>query len=136
ILRRKIPDLLILFVGEPGPADQPYASRILQLIRKLGLEKNVQLLGFRKELRELYASSDAMVLCNEADAFARCVLEAVAMRVPVVAPDSGGHTELLSDGDSCVLFRPGDAASLAQSLEKVLCDRAFSQRLAENGERV
>jgi glycosyltransferase involved in cell wall biosynthesis len=136
ILCRKIPDLTVVFVGEAGPADQPYARRIMQLIRKLGLEKNVQFLGFRKRLQELYASSDAMVLCNEVEAFARCLLEALAMRVPVVVPSSGGHTELLSDGDTCVQFQPGDPESLARSIESVLCDGALSRRLAENGERL
>lgn len=136
ILCRKIPDLTVLFVGEAGPADQPYACRVMQLIQKVGLAKNVQFLGFQKRLQELYASSDAMVLCNAEEAFARCVLEALAMRVPVVAPRTGGHTELLSDGDTCVQFQPGDPESLARSIERVLCDRALSQRLAENGERL
>src|ERR1043166_8919621 len=77
-----------------------------------------------------------MVLCNEEEAFARCVLEALAMRVPVVAPTSGGHVELLSDGDTCVQFQPGDAQSLARSIESVLCDGALSRRLIENGERL
>src|SRR5207245_9919909 len=68
ILCRKIPNLMVLFAGEV--ADHPYASRITQLIRKLGLEKSVRFLGFRKRMQELYASSDAMVVCNNQEAFA------------------------------------------------------------------
>src|SRR4029453_3281917 len=46
LLCRKIPDLMVLFVGQAGPLDQPYASRTASLVRKLGLEKNVRFLGF------------------------------------------------------------------------------------------
>jgi glycosyltransferase involved in cell wall biosynthesis len=136
ILCRKIPDLTVLFAGEPGPADQPYASRIMERIRKLHLEKNVEFVGFRERLQEVYSLADVMVLCNEADAFARCVLEALAMRVPVVAPNSGGHTEMLSPRATFVPFQPGDAESLARSIESVLCDRALADSLVENGERL
>jgi len=136
ILCRRIPDLRVLFAGEPGPADQPYATRIKQLIRDLGLGQAVQFVGFHNHPQELYLRADAMVLCNESDAFALCVPEALAMRVPVVAPSTGGHTELLSDGDSCVLFQPGDPESLARSIETVLSDGAIPRRLMQNGERL
>ena len=136
LLCRKIPDLMVLFVGQAGPTDQPYASRITRLVRKLGLENNVQFLGFQKRLQELYAASDVMVLCTDEEPFGRCVLEALAMRVPVVVPSSGGHAEVLSDGETCVQYQPGDAQSLADRLESVLCDGTMSQRLAENGERI
>jgi glycosyltransferase involved in cell wall biosynthesis len=136
ILRRKIPDVMVLFVGQAGPLDQPYASRTASLVRKLGLENNVQFLGFRKRLQELYAASDAVVLCTDEEPFGRCVLEALAMRVPVVVPRSGGHAEVLSDGETCVQYQAGDAQNLAERLESVLCDGTISQRLAENGERL
>src|SRR5262249_2853702 len=136
LLCRKIPDLMVLFVGQPGPLDQPYASRIQRLVRKLGLEKNVQFLGFRKRLQEIYAASDAMVLCTDEEGFGMCVMEALAMRVPVVVPRSGGHAEVLAHGETCAQYQAGDAQGLAEGLESVLGDEAMSQRLAENGERV
>jgi glycosyltransferase involved in cell wall biosynthesis len=136
ILCRKIPDLMVLFVGQAGPADQPYAGRITRLVRELGLERNVQFLGFRKRLQELYVASDAMVLCTDEEPFGRCVLEALAMRVRIVVPRSGGHAEVLSDGETCVQYQPGDAQSLAARLETVLCDDTISQRLVEKGEHL
>jgi len=136
ILCPKIPDLMVLFVGQAGPTDQLYANGITRLVRKHGLENNVRFLGFQKRLQELYAASDALVLCTDEEAFGRCLLEALAMRVPVVVPRSGGHAEVLSDGETCVQFQPGDAQSLAERLESVLLDSTMSQRLAENGGRV
>jgi glycosyltransferase involved in cell wall biosynthesis len=133
---RKIPDLMVLFVGQAGPADQPYASGIAQLVRKLGLENNVRFLGFQQRLQELYAASDAMVLCTDEEPFGRCVLEALAMRVPVVVPRSGGHSEVLSDGETCLQYQAGNPQSLAERLESLLCDATLSQRLVENGERL
>jgi glycosyltransferase involved in cell wall biosynthesis len=70
LICRKIPDLMVLFVGQAGPTDQLYANGITRLVRKLGLENNVRFLGFQKRLQELYAASDALVRlgrCPRAD---------------------------------------------------------------------
>src|SRR5262249_28279931 len=72
LLCRKIPDLMVLFAGESGPADQPYARSVMQLVRKLGLEKNVQFLGFRRRMQDIYAASDATVVCNDREALGTC----------------------------------------------------------------
>ena len=50
-------------------------------------------------------------------------LEAMAQRKLVAASDVGGHRELIRDGDTGTLFRPGDPLALARSVAGVFGDR-------------
>src|SRR5207244_2102255 len=60
-------------------------------------------------------------------------LEAMAMRKALVASDVGGHRELIQDGRTGLLFRPGDADSLTVALERLLDDPGLRRKLEESG---
>jgi glycosyltransferase involved in cell wall biosynthesis len=53
------------------------------------------------------------------EGFPVVVAEAYAQGVPVVAPGHGSFPEIVTDGQTGVLFRPGDAASLTQAMEQL-----------------
>ena len=54
--------------------------------------------------------------------FGRGVIEAYARATPVIAARIGALSELVDDGRTGVLFRPGDAADLANAVERILSD--------------
>jgi PEP-CTERM/exosortase A-associated glycosyltransferase len=62
-------------------------------------------------------------------------LEAMAQGRLLVASDVGGHKELIRDGENGILFRAGDAASLADAILRLLRQREHWPRLREQGRR-
>jgi L-malate glycosyltransferase len=80
----------------------------------------------------LYSLADAFVLPSYSESFPMTVLEAMACRVPVVATDVGGIPEMIDSNRNGLLFQPGDPRSLATNLLKIIGDRKFASRLAEN----
>lgn len=80
----------------------------------------------------LYSLADAFVLPSYSESFPMTVLEAMACRVPVIATDVGGIPEMIDSNRNGLLFQPGDPRSLATSLLKIIGDRKFASRLAEN----
>jgi PEP-CTERM/exosortase A-associated glycosyltransferase len=60
-------------------------------------------------------------------------LEAMAMSKPIVASDVGGHRELIRHGFTGLLFAPGDASSLAATLERLLDNPRLAGQLAAQG---
>jgi glycogen(starch) synthase len=62
-------------------------------------------------------------------------MEAMACRCCVVASDAGGNPELVRDQETGILFRAGDASSLAAALREAIANPALRMRLAESGER-
>jgi PEP-CTERM/exosortase A-associated glycosyltransferase len=62
-------------------------------------------------------------------------LEAMAQGRLLVASDVGGHRELIRDGETGVLFRAGDSASLAEAIVRLLGERERWPQLREQGRR-
>ena len=60
-------------------------------------------------------------------------LEAMAMGKPIVASDVGGHRELIRDGETGVLFQAGDLTSLVKTLNLVLDNDEWRERIAAQG---
>lgn len=60
-------------------------------------------------------------------------LEAMAMGKVLVASDVGGHKELITDGQTGVLFKAGDEQALADTLADVLTDSAKCETLQSQG---
>ncbi len=60
------------------------------------------------------------------------IFEAIAMGKPVVATRSIGTVDYIRDGENGVLVEPGDAAALADAVERLLRDPALARRLATN----
>ena len=65
----------------------------------------------------------------------RVVLEAYASGVPVLASRLGGLPELVEDGSSGILVRPGDVAAWAAAVER-LTDDAEAERMGERAWRL
>src|SRR5882672_8449939 len=57
------------------------------------------------------------------------LMEAAACAVPVVATAVGGSTELVQNGVTGLLVAAGDAAALAEALERVLTTPDLKHRL-------
>lgn len=97
------------------------------------LEGAVHWLGLRSDVPDLLAASDAFVLPSRWEGSPNVVLEAVAAGVPVTATDVGGVRELVEDGGSGFVVRPGDAAALAAAMERLM--RLAPQARQQMGQR-
>ena len=60
-------------------------------------------------------------------------LEAMAMGKVLIASDVGGHKELITDGETGVLFKAGDEKALAGSLSQLLADTQKPETLELQG---
>jgi glycosyltransferase involved in cell wall biosynthesis len=117
-----------LIVGE-GP-DRP---RLEQEIRALGVAERVRLLGERYDVPKLLADADVFVLSSASEGMPVSVLEAMAAGLPVVSSHVGGVPELVVDGETGILVRPGDASALAAALSSLIADPAERRRLGAAG---
>jgi len=66
----------------------------------------------------------AMVLASHMEGGANVIIEAVCAGVPVLASDIGGNRGMLGD-DYAGYFPPGDAAALAQLIDRIINDQQF-----------
>ena len=130
-LRARCPDAVLLIAGD-GPARADCES----LVRNLGLGDAVRFLGHRRDVPDLLAAMDAVVVpsvCEEG--FGYSALEGIAAGRPVVAFVSEGLRQIVLDGITGFLVPKGDIGRLAASLADVLTNDDLARRLGEGGRR-
>ena len=92
------------------------------LVSQLGETERVRFFGYRDDRIALLKGFDVFVLPSALEGTPRCLLEAMAVGVPVIGSDIPGCRTLISEGGTGLLFRVGDVAGLTQALRKLLAD--------------
>ncbi|GAA1809683.1 glycosyltransferase [Planosporangium flavigriseum] len=121
MVRERGHEVTLVLVG-----DGPERSALQALADERGVD--ARLLGARTDVDRLLAEADLFVLPSLTEGLSNAVMEAMAAGRPVVATDVGGTGELLRDRG--ILVPPGDAAALADGLERLLTDPVHAARLA------
>lgn len=85
--------------------------------------------GFRDDLPRLLPACDLMVHPAEMEGLGVALLQAAACGLPIVAGRAGGIPEIVVPGETGALIKPGDAATLAVHLDRLLGDPAERSRL-------
>ncbi len=102
-------------------------------IARLELGDRVRLLGWRTDRAALLAAADVFVLPSRHEPFGIVMLEAWALRVPVVAAASQGPRDYITDGRNGLLVPVDDAAALARRITEVLQDPSLRHHLTAHG---
>lgn len=79
---------------------------------------------------EYYRAADVLAYATKADNCPLTVLEAMSCGLPVVASAIGGLPELVRDGQTGFLVKPGDSYALYKALYQILTNSSLAQRLA------
>jgi glycosyltransferase involved in cell wall biosynthesis len=96
--------------------------------------KQVQFLGYRKEVASVLKKSDIFVMPSISEGLPSAVIEAMACGVPVIASDiPGGMNILVKDKETGLRFRKGDSDDLARKIKILLDDRLLRARLSRDG---
>jgi glycosyltransferase involved in cell wall biosynthesis len=121
--------------------DGPQKPMLEEMVRSLGLERHVQLLGSRPNdrLEDLLRQADLFLLpCvknrgGDMDGIPVAMMEAMAAGVPVVSTFLSGIPELVEDKVTGRLVQPRDVDGLAAVLSECLADRDSLLRMGQAG---
>ena len=83
------------------------------LSKSLGIENQVHLLGFRKDVIEITKVSDVFVLPSYREGLSLALMEAMACGLPVICSDIRGNSDLITDSKGGYLVKPNDKKKLA-----------------------
>lgn len=105
-----------------------------RLARRLGIGAQVSFPGAvgQEEIHALYARACIFCLPSFAEGIPGVLMEAMAMRLPVVSTRITGVPELIDDGVSGLLVAPGRPDELADALERLLGDPALRREIGAN----
>jgi glycosyltransferase involved in cell wall biosynthesis len=119
-IKKQVPGARFLIVGRQLDTDPGYWERLQELAKRLGLTGDFIYPGFRDDIPGVLSALDVFVLPSVRESCPMAILEAMAMRVPVVATDVGAVAEEVVDGRTGFLVPPGNAAALADGILRCL----------------
>lgn len=111
----------VCFIAGEGPE----RSNLKKLIHNLGLQQSVTLLGHipRAKLETYYAMCDLVVLTSRSEGIPLTLMEAMAYGRTVLAPAITGIPELVVDGVTGFLYRPGSIEDFVAKVETIRSSR-------------
>ena len=101
--------------------DGPLRDRVEGEARRRRPARTI-ILGSREDVADILAASDVLLLASRTEGMPACVIEAGMAGRPVVAYALAGVPEVVVDGQTGLLARPGDADSLTEKLAVVLAN--------------
>ena len=129
VLRKKSAEFWIVGDGE-------YKSKIQRMVRDLDLQDNVKMLGYRRDIPNILGKTSILVLPSLAEGIPRVIMEALRMKVPVIATPVGGVPEILDYGKAGVLIPTNDPDVLADGIIHLLNNPQTVKALQDSGYRV
>lgn len=117
--------------------DGPERSALEKIAATLGVANRVVFLGSipRDKIAAAFAQADAFVLNSTYEGLPHVVLEAMQARVPVVATNVGGTSEVVQHRESGLLVRAEHADELRAAIDSVTTDAALAQILTQAASR-
>lgn len=108
-------------------------ASLRQIAESLRIASAVIFLGYRSDMSRIYNSIDLVVQSSHTEGMPNVVLEALAMKVPVVATDVGGTSEAVIHGRTGLLVPPRQPDKLAQAILRLAKDRDEAQAMIHTG---
>jgi len=108
-----IPGKKLALLGE-GPQRAEFEAQAA----RLGIANDVRFFGFRSDRLELLRGFDVIALPSRLEGIPRCLMEAMAANVAIVASDIPGCNDLVTHGRTGLLFPMDDVSALRTQLER------------------
>ena len=124
------PSAHCVIVGGKHDLEPDYPSALHRQIGARGLADHVTLAGFQSDVPTWMQAMDVIVLPSSNEPFGITVIEAMAMGKPVVAGDSGGPREIVTNGVDGVLVPHDDANAVAGAILDYLRQPSFAARVS------
>jgi glycosyltransferase involved in cell wall biosynthesis len=128
----RCPSVRFLLVG-----DGILREQLQERARRLGILDNFVFAGLipRERIPSMLGAMDVLVHTSLREGLARVLPQALAMGRPCVAFDLDGAPEVVIQGKTGFLVKPGDSSGLASAVVTLLQDPGLRRRMGETGRR-
>ncbi len=130
-LRTRFKNIKLLLIGDGEQIDE-----YRQLACDLSVEKDIIFLGYVDNIHRYYQHViDINVLASRTEALPLTLIEASACGLPNIASKVGGIPEVVTHGETGILFRPNCVDSLNDKISLLISDKELRVRLGMNGRK-
>ena len=127
VARMKDPAIHYLICGI-GPEEE----NLLALAKELGVEKQLHLLGFRKDVAKLLCLADLYAFPSLQEGLPVALMEAMAAGKAVVCSRIRGNTDLIEPGIGGEVLETNHVDGYAFAMNRLLADAALMEKMGQN----
>lgn len=125
-VRQQLPHIYFTLIG-----DGELRQELEAYAQKLGINDRVIFAGWRRDLPQIYADLDAVVISSDNEGTPASLIEAMAAGCPVISTHVGGVPDIIIDGKTGRLVPPRDASSLAGAMLAIFQSPATTGQMVQ-----
>jgi glycosyltransferase involved in cell wall biosynthesis len=125
--------LKLLIVGDVK--SKAYFKELQEICVRYGLEDCVVFTGYQRDVASVLCLMDCLLVASRAESFGRTIIEAMSVKIPVIAAKSGGIPEIVIHGKNGFLLESGEIGEIENAIVSFLDNRDSYRKVAEAGYR-
>ncbi len=114
----------------------PMEAGIRAMSKESGVDDMFLFMGYRDDVRRLLSLCDIFVLPSVSEGFGTSLIEAMAMKKPVIATAVGGIRESVKDGENGLLIKPADPGAISDAIYKLAKNEPLRKLMGERGRQI
>ncbi|MBZ0204467.1 MAG: glycosyltransferase family 4 protein [Ignavibacteria bacterium] len=124
-----------LAIGASSAGEKEYGKELLNLSNSLGVTDKITFTGFQNDIPKYLLAMDILAFPSNEESFGGTALEAMAMKVPVVAFDSAGVPDIIVDNETGFLVERNNIERFTEALLKLIHDPELRSRFGAAGRK-
>jgi len=108
-----------------GKNHKDYQYYLQEMINDSKLNDLIHIIPFQENVLPIIKQTDAVLNCSRMEAFGRSILEGMLMGKAIIATNTGGTPELITDGETGFLYSPGNYFANWPSITPALTERVI-----------
>lgn len=125
-------DFKLLIVGHCG---NDYTEILKKFVVDNELENNVEFLGYRTDVSQILQKCDVGLMLSTNEAFGRVTVEYMMQNLAVIASNTGANPEIITDGETGLLYELGNIESLAEKMKLLIDNHSLLESVAKKGKQ-
>lgn len=132
-LLEEMPDAVFALVGGTPEECKAYEAELRKITEQPGFKGRIVFTGHVSDMAAVYNGLDIVLSASTSpEPLGTMIIEAMTMARPLIAPDHGGAVEMIENGKTGLLFKPGDAQDLAEKIRMLYRDSALRTEVGQS----
>ena len=124
-VNRQNNNFLLIIAGEGE-----LKNSLMKLRNKLKLQDKVIFAGFREDALSLINFADIFVMSSRYEGLGTSIIDAMSLKKPVIATETGGIPELITGGKNGLLVPRENPQALADAIIRLMQDKNLQKKLS------
>lgn len=131
ILREDYPKIKLICAGK-GPLERVLNEKV----RKLKLENQIKFIGFRNDIDDLIAMSNAVALFSKREGLGKCLLEGIQGGIPIISTNNRGAREIIRNNINGLIVPINDYNKTAEAISIIYDNPEIGNKFAKRSKEI